>query len=194
MKLSRPKTFYLIMLGAFALLAIATLGLETWGFITISDNKSTIEETEYRISKTGEQGELLDTMTQNYNKALTFEKYAAIALPDKKDASTLISDLNSLAASSGLKLVLVQANTYAKAKSVSLDPSMLQTTKGKNSRELPLSIEVTGTYNNYIDFVQKIENYQRLANITSIDIEKSQEKDAPPDQIDVKFNLTAYLK
>jgi Tfp pilus assembly protein PilO len=194
MKLSRPKTFYLIMLGAFALLAIATLGLETWGFITISDNKSTIEETEYRISKTGEQGELLDTMTQNYNKALTFEKYASIALPDKKDASTLISDLNSLAASSGLKLVLVQANTYAKAKSVSLDPSMLQTTKGKNSRELPLSIEVTGTYNNYIDFVQKIENYQRLANITSIDIEKSQEKDAPPDQIDVKFNLTAYLK
>jgi Tfp pilus assembly protein PilO len=194
MSIGRSKRFYFGALAFFIFLAVATLSLEVWGYTANSNIKSMIDETTYRLTKVADEGSTLATMTKNYEKAIKFETYINTALPDQKDASALISDLNSLASSSGMKLVVVQTNTYTKAKTASLDPSMLQTVKGKYSYELPLSIEVVGTYNNYISFVQKLENYQRLVNITTIDIEKSQEKDAPADQIDVKFNLTAYIK
>jgi Tfp pilus assembly protein PilO len=194
MKLSRPKRFYITMLTIFIIFSVATVGFEIWSSVSNLNIKSMINEAEYNLTEQTEETSRLEQMSANYNKAIQYEKYVNTALPDQKDASALISDLNSLAASSGLKLILVQSNSVVKTKTTTANPSKLQTVRGKYSYELPLSLEVVGPYNGYIDFAQKLENYQRLVNITTIDIEKSQDKDVPADQINVKFNLTAYLK
>lgn len=192
--MNKSKQFFLATMIAFGIFSVAILGLEVWGYVMMSDLQSQIAETIYRTSKVADQANILASLSKNLAKAQKYDAFVNTALPDQKDASALTSDLDSLATSSGLKLTVVQSNSYNKSKTATSDLSLLQTIRGKYSYELPLSIEVKGPYNGFVNFVQKLENYQRLVNITAVDIEKSQEKDAPADQIVVKLNLTAYLK
>jgi Tfp pilus assembly protein PilO len=192
--MSKAQKFYTILAVVFGLLCVIILSIEIFGFLNLSTMQSSFSETEYRLSKLTDQTAILTTISRDYQKALKYQEYIDIALPDQKEVSNLVSDLDSLSSSSGLKLTVVEYNNFGKAQGTTKDLSLLQTVRGKNSYELPLSIEVTGPYNSFVSFIQRLENYQRLVNISSVDIEKSQEKDAPPDKIDVKINLTAYLK
>jgi Tfp pilus assembly protein PilO len=83
------------------------------------------------------------------------------------------------------------ATDSASAKKTTGDPSLLQTVVGKYGYELPLNISVEGNYANFQIFIKKIENYQRLINITSLDISQPTQK---TDLILAKIKLTAYIK
>ena len=192
--MNRSKRFFYIITAIFILLTICTLGLEVWSYLKISDNQSNLAEQTYRSTKISEKESILSTLSSNYSK---FEKDSAIvttALPDQKDASKLISDLDALAKESGLKLTGIQSSNFNKKVGTTSDKSLLQTIKGKNGYELPLELKVSGSYENFVTFVKRLENYQRLVNISSIEIAKSTEVGAAPDAINVKLTLTAYLK
>ena len=192
--MNRSRKFYIFITTCFVLIAIATLGLEIWSFLKITDSQSSLAEESYRSGKISEKESILSLLSANYNK---FEKDATIvttALPDQKDASKLISDLDALAKELGLKLTGIQSNNFDKKAGTSADKSLLQTVKGANGYELPLQLKVAGPYENFVTFVKRLENYQRLVNISSIEIAKSTEAEAAPDAINVTFTLTAYLK
>lgn len=194
--MSKLKKFYIALSAIFIILAGVILAVEVWSYLLISGIQSNAQEQAYRLGKLQEKIAILNTLSKNYSK---FEKDSGVvntALPDQKDASKLVSNLDSLATESGLKLILVQSNTFGKKANVKggSDPSLLQTIKGTYGYELPLQIKVAGPYQNFVNFDKRLENYQRLVNISSIEIVKSTNPDDPADKIEVKLTLTAYLK
>jgi Tfp pilus assembly protein PilO len=191
--MSRLKKFYIFLASVFVILSIAILAVEVMAYLNVSTVQSNLAEQEYRIEKLQEKITLLNTLSKNFTK---FEKDSDVvntALPDQKDASKLVSNLDSLATESGLKLTLVQSNTFGKKTSNAADPSLLQTVKGAYGYELPLEVKVAGPYQNFVNFNKRLENYQRLVNISAIEIKKTNNPEDPPDKIEVKLTLTAYL-
>lgn len=191
--MNRLKIFNLILSALFSLLVAAILGLFIWGFIVISDSQSVLTENIYRIEKVDESEKNLSTLKKRLEEISDFIPNIDTALPSDKNSSLLVSDLDTLARNSGIKLASIQSELTGKRKSVT-DLSLLQTVKGKYSYEIPLEIKVEGSFNSLSDFIGKIESYQRLLNITSLDITKVNTTGDNTDSIEAKIKLTAYLK
>lgn len=191
--MNRLKTFNIIISALFSLIIISILGLFISGYILISNSRSTLAENEYRISKADEAKYYLSSLEKRYEIVNKDINKINTALPDKKDSSLIVSDLDSLADSSGLKLVLIESAITGK-KSSNSDLSLLQTTKGKYGYEIPLEIKVDGNFYKLSDFITKIESSQRLFNITYIDISKISVTGDKSDRVEAKIKLTAYLK
>ncbi len=191
--MNRLRSFNIIISVLFSLMIISIFGLFIIGYILISDNRSTLAENEYRISKVDEAEDNLSSLEKRYNLIKNDLIKINTALPDQKDSSLIVSDLDSLANSSGLKLVLIKSAITGK-KSSSSDLSLLQTIKGKYGYEIPIEIKVDGSFGSLSDFISKIESSQRLLNITYIDISKVSRTGDMSDSIEAKIKLTAYLK
>jgi len=59
-------------------------------------------------------------------------------------------------------------------------------------KEKPISIQVTGLYNNLGRFFQQLGTYRRIVNISEIDIKKAPQQTDNHD-IDASFTVTAFL-
>jgi Tfp pilus assembly protein PilO len=191
----KPKKFYFIIAVLFILVILAAITAEVYSYQRILGVQSNIAEQEYRIAKIDERTDILSSLSKRYKSVEENLAVLNTALPDKKDSSKLLSDLDTLAQESGLKLTLLASSTAANGKKPTAadDPSLLQTTKGKNSIELPLDIKAEGSFINFESFIKKIENYQRLVNINSVEISQPAEKRGT-DFIEAKLKVTAYLK
>jgi Tfp pilus assembly protein PilO len=190
-----PKKFYLILVLLFLVTCGATVGAEVYSYQKILGTQSNIAEQEYRITKVDEREDILASLSRRYKSVEDNLTVLNTALPDKKDSSKLLADLDTLAKDSGLKLTLLASSSASTGKKQTSadDPSLLQTTKGKNSIELPLDIKVEGSFSNFESFIKKVENYQRLININSVEISQPVEKRGT-DFIEGKLKVIAYLK
>lgn len=191
--MSRTKKFYLIISALFLITTGLVFAGEVLAFLKLSDIAATLAEQRYRIVKLTEEEENLKTLSSRYEKIESDLNKITVALPDQKDTSKLLSDLDSLAGESGLKLTLIQTNSYGKKQTGVTDPALLQTIKGKYGYELPLEVKVTGSYQSFTSFIKRVENYQRLLNINGIEITKMTDTSGNSDKIEAKLRLTAYL-
>jgi Tfp pilus assembly protein PilO len=191
--MKRLTTFYIFLLSSFALVSVAFLSLGIFGYLTLSNIQGSITEQKYRLDILSKRYDILSSLEKKYTLVEPDIAKINTALPDQKDASKLVSDLDTLAKGAGLKLTMIQSATAGK-KATSEDQSLLQTVKGTYGYELPLEIKVEGAFTAYTGFVKQLENYQRLMNITSMEITKPTGMDAGGDYIEAKLKIMAYLK
>lgn len=193
--MSHLKKFYLMISAVFIALVFGLLAIEVFGYQKISDIESNVSEVLYRTDKINERTDILASLDNRYKATEANSAVINTALPDNKETSKLLSDLDSLAKASGLKLTLIQTSTAGKKPKVTADPSLLQTVKGKYGYELPLDVQLTGGFKAFTTFLKKVENYQRLININTIEINKPTNKESSvADYIEIKLKITAYLK
>lgn len=192
--MKRLKNFYLFITVIFCLLFLIVIGIQIFGFIALLNIQSSLAENNFRIEKTTEADKNLSSLKTKFKDIQDDIPRINIALPNQKDSSALISDLDSLAQSSGLKFTMLQTNTVGKKDTSQGDLSLLQTVKGKYGYEMPIEIKVEGSFVSFADFISRLENYQRLVNITSINIAKTSVTGEMTDKIEAKIKLTAYLK
>lgn len=188
--MNKFKKVQLMLSLLFVLLALGFLGAEVYLYQVLMESQANITEQQYRIDKIDEREQILSNLSKKYTEIEDATNLINTALPDKKDSSRLMSDLDSLAVESGLKLKLLSSDASTSKKSAT-DPGLLQTVNGNYGYELPLNISVEGSYSNFQIFIKKVENYQRLISITSIDISQPSIKE---DTILAKLKLTAYIK
>lgn len=191
--MKRQKTFYFVISAAFVIFSISFLATGTFGYLTLSNIQGAKKEQEYRLNIISERQDILSKLEKNYTSLKPDIERINIALPDQKESSKLMADLDTLAKSAGVKLTLLQSTTTSK-KMTSEDPSLLQTVKGKNGYEIPLELKIEGGFTNFTGFIKQLENYQRLLNVTSLEISKPTETDVVSDNIEAKLKVTAYLK
>lgn len=192
--MNRHKKAYIFISTIYVMIICLILAVETFSFSKLSDFQGNLMEQKYRLSKLEEEKRNLELLDKRFEKIEPELTKIATALPDEKESSKLLSDLDSLAVESGLKLTLVQSMTFGKKAATTQDASLLQTTKGKYGYELPLDIKITGPYQNLTSFIKRLEEYQRLINVNSVEINKSDDPNTAPDQIEAKLKITAYLK
>jgi Tfp pilus assembly protein PilO len=191
--MNRLKSFYVTLTVLFCALFLISIAVQIFGFLMISNSQATLAETNYKSSKMLEETQNLASLEQKYAAIKGEIPKIDVALPDQKDSAILISDIDSLSRASGLKFTNIQTNTAGKKGNAQSDMSLLQTIKGKYGYELPLEIKVDGSFVGFADFITKLESYQRLINITSIDITKTSVVGEKTDTIEAKIRLTAYL-
>lgn len=185
------KKFQIIFSIILVVTSLLVLGAEIFSYGYLSQVQANITEQQYRLDKTDEREQILSDLTKKYNQIEDTTTLINTALPDKKDSSKLMADLDSLAADSGLKLTLLSSDSTA-SKKTSSQPELLQTISGQFGYELPLNVNVQGSFGSLQTFIKKVENYQRLINITSVEISQDQQK--PSDLIQAKLKITAYIK
>lgn len=191
--MKRVKIFYWIISSLFVLFTFGFLAAGTFGYMKLSNFQGGIAELEYRLQVITERQSILSTLDERYKALKPDIALINIALPDEKESSKLIADIDTLAKNSGLKLTVVQSAIAGK-KSGSPDQSLLQTIKGNYGYEIPLEISVEGGFTNFTGFIKKLENYQRLLNISSLEITKPTEEGTTSDNIEARLKITAYLK
>ncbi len=196
--MSNLKKVYYIISSLFLLIVIVAFAAEITLYVKISNLQSAYAEQKYYNDKLEEKENILKNLYNNYSELKKDEEIILETLPSDKDASKLVADLNSIAQRSNLKFTSVES-TVAKTKGSKghklADQSLLQTIKGKYGYEMPLSIKVEGSYNNLPAFIEGIESYQRLINITLIEIEEiTGDRATTSDYIEATLNITAYLK
>jgi len=190
---SKVKRFYLFISVVFGISAFLMLAISVFSYVNLLNTRNSIlYQTEY-LEMLGEKEEKLRVLGLEFEEVQLSANIINETLPPEKDASKLISDLSALTTKSGLSFNSIRSDATKSAKKKNPDPSLLQTQAGKNGREMPIVIDVRGSYGNFINFIKSLENYQRLINVTSIEIKKSTDGDAV-DAINATLKLTVYLK
>jgi len=196
--MTKEKKFYIIISSLIAFLTLTVIVLGLYGYFTLSQKQASNAENQYYTEKISEKKQILESLKARYAEIEPDLPLIDIALPSEKDSSKLLSDLDALSQESKLKLIYLEPDSSGSKSSKSSkksggDLSLLQTVKGTTGYELPIEIRVQGSYKNFLVFVKKIEDYQRLINIESIDIEK-QENESVKDFIEARIKITAYVK
>jgi Tfp pilus assembly protein PilO len=198
--MNKGKRFYIIISSLIVIIAIGVIIIVIFGFLNLSQKQASIAEKKYYTKKLNEKQQILTDLEKRYKDVEPSLVFIDNALPEEKDSSKLLADLNSLAVSSNLRLTFLEPDTSgginsektSKSKTMS-DLSLLQTVKTDTGYELPLEIRVTGSYKNFPGFIKRVENYQRLINIEAISIDKG-EDESISDFIEARINIKAYLK
>jgi Tfp pilus assembly protein PilO len=192
--MNRHQKLYLTFIVILAAVATLTLGAEVYFFGNLSAVQANLAESNYRSEKIEDKVKNLENLEARYERIKDSSRSINQALPSEKESSQLLSDLDTLANNSGLKLTLLQASTFGKkAKKIS-DPALLQTVRGKYGYEMPIEVRVEGPYPNFVAFIKTLENYQRMIRIGTVEISRSENREAAPDNIEVKLYLTAYMQ
>lgn len=191
--MSRVLRFYIIISTIFVIFSVLVLGVGVLSFEKISNLASGLAEQKLRLNRISDKENSLSALQKKYESAEKDISKIDTALPNEKESSKLLSDLDSLAQESGLKLTFIQSDNFGK-KQMSTDLNLLQTTKGKNSLELPLQLKLEGSFVSFSTFVKRLENYQRLVNISYIEIKKPTVTEDQSDKIEAEMKIVAYLK
>jgi Tfp pilus assembly protein PilO len=186
------RKYYITISTLFVTTAVLIAGVSTFGFFYLSSLRQNMLENLYKATKNNEVISNFEDATDSYKQIEESLAAIDIALPEKKDSSKLISDLDQLARESGLKMNSIKSSLSSKQ--TASDPTMLQTIKGKNGYELPLEVKLVGPFPKFTEYINKLENYQRILNIGNVDISRSSREGSPPDEIEVKIKLTAFIK
>lgn len=192
--MSPQRKFYILISSLLVLLVFIALAGEIFSLFYLSSIQGNLAEAKYRENKLSDKISNLTNLESRYEAVKDDLPRINTALPDEKDASKLLSDLDSLSNESGLKMTLLQSTSFGKKTVSTGDKSLLQTVKGQYGYEMPLEMKVNGSYTGFLSFLNRLENYQRMVNVTGVDISKIEETGAAPDSIEVKVKLTAYLK
>jgi Tfp pilus assembly protein PilO len=177
----------------FGTSAFLMLAISAFSYINLLNTKNSILYQSEYLDMLDKKQEKLRVLGSEFEEVQLSANIINETLPPEKDASKLISDLSALTTKSGLSFNSIRSDATKSAKKTNPDPSLLQTQSGKNGREMPIVIDVRGSYGNFINFIKSLENYQRLINVTSIEIKKSTDGDAA-DAINATLKLTVYLK
>ncbi len=194
--MNKEKKFYIAITTLLLGVSLITLGFEVAAFNHLSGIQGSLKEKEYYSEKLSEKEEILKELEGRYSEVKKYLPLIDNTLPAEKETSKILSDINTIAEQSGLKLIGLEPKSEestTKKAGTNSDLSMLQTKKGRYGYELPLEIRVRGSYSNFVNFVKNIENYQRLLSIENLTIEK-RENDSIPDYIESRIFLKAFIK
>jgi len=104
-----------------------------------------------------------------------------VRLPEEREVSNIFDKSKSMMKASGLKLV--QFSTSGKDHEV---PQKYYT-------EVASAVNVAGSYRNVQDFFQQLASYDRILNVTDIQLTRSQDRDqAAGASVVASFTLTAF--
>ena len=133
---------------------------------------------------------LLESMTSEESQKLY--KEAEKALPQEKDAASVLTTLESVAAKTQFTLDNVsfapgRVSTGAAQAAANTDPAATQ--KKADAETIFVSVSGRGTTAQFHDFIKLLESSRRLTDLESVTFSYTQEQ---PDFLIAKFSLGAY--
>lgn len=180
----KPKRFFWILIALLVLL----VGLGSAGYYfavkylyTASKNL----ETQYiALNDADQKVEQIVKLKSEYKKEIVpVQRLIDAALPHTKNQTEILTQIEQLAAESGLQISSVTFPNSAGPTATS------QAIKSGLVLALPVSFQTTGTYAQLKLFLGKLESLNRYTSITNLTVSKTDLK-----KISFSINLNAYFK
>lgn len=178
----KPQQFFFVLLSA----GVIALGLGGFGYVAINTK---LQHDSRALSKAlsdqevgAEQTLQLVRLEADYNRLSPLIPKIEAALPKSKNQAAITLQLQQLAAANGFG---APSLTF---KSAGTPTPVSQTIKAGDNLVLPITMQLSGTYDQMQNFIKQVQILNRYTNITKLSINKAAGG--------LTFNLTinAYLK
>lgn len=181
----KSKRFFFILAGICVVLAVG-LGVSYY-FETnhIKAEGTGLKRQAADATLASEELTQLNDLKRQYASIQPVLTKLNIALPSQKNQSTVILQIQQLAANAGMKLP--SASFQA---SNGLPSPTSQTVVSGGVLALPISFQLSGTYAQLQSFLQQLEQLSRYNDVTSLAITKSAETAA----LSFSITLNVYIK
>jgi type IV pilus assembly protein PilO len=157
-KLKKMSKVQRILLYVLPFLAVIGLFVGVFfypKFTTIGELKSELEKVEKELQIATAKATRLKKLREELAAAQEEFKIAGQALPDKEEIPSLLAGISQSGQDAGLEFLLFQPNPEVRKDFYA---------------ELPLALNVQGSYHNMGTFLDKVSNLSRIVNISNIEM------------------------
>jgi Tfp pilus assembly protein PilO len=182
----KPKQFFLVLIGSFAVILLAGGAGYYWALQKLNSQSTELSTGLAAQTAADEQIDRLAMLRGRYNREI--EPILPLlddALPRDKKQTQILAQLQTIAAGVGLQITSVSMPSP-----VGLPTNVSQTVKSGTVLALPISFQLSGSYEQLQQFTAKVENLNRFTNITNLAINHT-DKSKP---IVYSISLSAYIK
>lgn len=182
----KPKQFFYVVLGIMALIVLAGGGGYYLALKMLNAQSATLATQLGQQKQMAEKIETLTRLERQYKKDIEpIIPLIDAALPRDKKQTEILAQLQSIAQDVGLQITSISMPSP-----LGLPTSVSQTVKAGNVLALPISFQLSGTYNQLQTFTARVESLNRFTNITNLAISHP-DKNRP---IVYSISLNAYIK
>lgn len=182
----KPKQFYFILLIILGLILLLGASGFVWGNKQINNK---LKAYRIELAKVYTADETLDNLAKlnsQYEKISPLVTKLYAVLPNKKQQSEILVQLQQIAQSSGL--ILSNINFLSSSAGPS-DTS--QTVKNNGFLAMPVNLKVSGSYGQLQNFLQQTENLNRYNSISTMLIVRNEDRFST---LTVNMTINAFLK
>ncbi len=180
----KPQRFFWILIGILVVV-LAAGGVGYYFVFNYLHSASAKLQSEYVAQNDADQK--LDEVTKlraQYNHVIVpVKKHIEAALPQTKNQTEILTQLERLSGDSGLQISNISFPNSSGPTATS------QAIKNGAVLALPVSFQTTGTYAQLETFLTKLETLNRYTSITNLAVSKADTK-----KISFSINLNAYFK
>lgn len=185
----RPRTLFLTLCGILGV-SIIIFGLAyALSSRMLIRERQQFNQKQIDLELSEKRTNQLIELTGRYNEAS--KKFDEInnALPQSKQQPEVVVQLQNAAGEVGLNLPTIQFDTTAA-------PTVTQAKDDKNKNPsglsvLPITIKLSGSYDQLIAYLKKLESLSRYNSVTSINLSKV---NSDRKKLDISLTLTAFFK
>jgi Tfp pilus assembly protein PilO len=182
----KPKQFFLVLLGIFGATLLAAGGGYYLALGQLHAKSTALGAGLAAQVETDTQIENLSRLKRQYDRDIVpILPLLDAALPREKKQTEILAQLQAIAAQVGLKI-----DSISMPSPVGLPTSVSQTIKSGAVLALPISFQLSGTYDQLQRFTSRVENLNRFTNITNLAVSRPDK--AKP--IIYAIALNAYIK
>ena len=182
----KPKQFFFVLLGVFALTVLVSAGGYYLGMKQLKTGSAELAVGLSAQADANDQIENLSRLKRQYDRdILPIVPLLDQALPRDKKQTEILTQLQSIAGQVGLQITSVSMPSP-----LGLPTSVSQTIKSGAVLALPISFQLSGSYDQLQQFTARVENLNRFTNITNLAIARP-DKSKP---IVYSIALNAYIK
>lgn len=186
----KPKTFFYVLIGVCgALLIIGAIGY-FFGIKMLTAKKQELVKKEANLKLIEERSIQLVELRRRYDEAAKRLDEITRALPESKQQAEVIVALKDIANRAGLDLPSIQFASSAGGKT-KIDPNFTQTSKVGELYVLPISLKMTGSYDQLVSFLSEAERLSRYNSVISLNLVKIATN---RERLDISLTINAYLK
>ncbi len=173
-----PKRIFMLMIAVTGLLGLAVIGSAVTSTNILKKYAANLMEAKLQNRVLDEQQDSLTSAKKDIDTYTELNLIARSVVPQDKDQAKTVRSINDVAKSLGIKLsgisfppsTLGQSSKAAKAKETQVTP----VTGLKGLYEMQITVQSDSntpiTYDKFIDFLEKLENNRRTAQVSNITI------------------------
>jgi Tfp pilus assembly protein PilO len=176
------KRFFMILLGVLAVILIAGGAGYYFASRSLHEGTSQLSQRLADEQLADEQLANLEDLKKQYERLQPLIPVINNALPDQKNQSRIAVQLHNIADQSGMRL-----DTLSFPASTTPGP-LSQTVKEGDVLAIPVTFQLTGSYEQLQHFLTSQENLDRYTSITSLNINQT------PKGLTFDINLSVFMK
>ncbi len=181
----KPKQFFFVLLGVMVVLLVAGGGAYYMALQQLHTRSQTLASDLAGQTSAGAQVSSLTHLESEYKTEIVpILPLMNDALPSQKNQTEILAQLQTIANEVGLSITSVSMPSP-----VGLPTSVSQTVKAGQVLALPISFQLSGTYQQLQTFTADVENLNRFTSITNLAISHV-DKTKP---IVYSISLNAYI-